>query len=45
MGVAKDVCDILGIQNVRDTAAKVLDEDEKEVDVIYTPGVPPASVL
>jgi prophage antirepressor-like protein len=36
--VAKDVCDILEIENSRDTLAKMLDEDEKGVDKIYTPG-------
>lgn len=36
--VAKDVCDILGIRNARDTLAKVLDDDEKGVDTIYTLG-------
>lgn len=38
--VAKDVCDILGIQNSRDTLAKVLDDDEKGVANVYTPGGP-----
>ncbi|TVP80442.1 MAG: hypothetical protein EA353_03735 [Puniceicoccaceae bacterium] len=33
--VAKDVCDILGIQNVADTIAKTLDPDEAGVDTIY----------
>lgn len=36
--VAKDVCDVLDIQNSRDTLAKVLDEDEKSVATIYTLG-------
>ena len=36
--VAKDVCDILNIQNHRDTISKVLDEDEKGVAKIYTLG-------
>ena len=36
--VAKDVCDVLGISNVSDTLSKVLDDDEKGVDSIYTPG-------
>lgn len=36
--VAKDVCDVLEIQNHRDTLAKMLDEDEKGVDTIYTLG-------
>lgn len=35
--VAKDVCSILGIQNSRD-AITALDEDEKGVGEIYTPG-------
>jgi prophage antirepressor-like protein len=34
--VAKDVCDVLGIENSRDTLAKTLDDDEKGVDTIYT---------
>lgn len=34
--VAKDVCDVLGIQNVSDTVKKVLDEDESSTDTIYT---------
>jgi prophage antirepressor-like protein len=36
--VAKDVCDILDIKNSRDVVAKTLDDDEKGVDTIYTPG-------
>lgn len=36
--VAKDVCRVLGIQNPRDTVRKVLEEDEKGVATIYTPG-------
>jgi prophage antirepressor-like protein len=36
--VAKDVCDVLGIQNARDEVAKCLDEDEKGVDKIDTLG-------
>jgi len=36
--IAKDVCDILGIQNYRDTLAKQIPENEKGVDTIYTPG-------
>lgn len=36
--VAKDVCEVLDIQNSRDTLAKVLDEDEKGVATIYTLG-------
>ena len=38
--VAKDVCDALGIQNSRDTIAKLLDDDEKGVASIYTLGGP-----
>lgn len=34
--VAKDVCMMLGIQNSRDTLAKVLDDDEAGVAIIYT---------
>lgn len=34
--VAKDVCMMLGIQNSRDTLAKVLDDDEVGVATIYT---------
>ena len=36
--VAKDVCNILEIKNSRDTLNKCLDEDERGVDIIYTPG-------
>lgn len=36
--VAKDVCDILGIKNVNDTVRKELDDDEKGIEKIYTPG-------
>jgi len=36
--VAKDVCDVLEISNARDTVSKVLDDDEKGVDTIYTHG-------
>lgn len=36
--VAKDVCNILEIKNIRDTLNKCLDEDERGVDIIYTPG-------
>jgi prophage antirepressor-like protein len=36
--VAKDVCDILDIENSRDTLAKMLDDDEKGVENIYTLG-------
>ena len=35
--VARDVCNVLEIKNVSDTANKLLDEDEKGVDTIYTP--------
>lgn len=35
--VAKDVCNILEIKNSRDTLNKCLDEDERGVDIIYTP--------
>lgn len=38
--VAKDICDILEIQNHRDTLAKVLESDEKGVDTVYTLGGP-----
>lgn len=34
--VAKDVCMMLGIQNSRDTLAKILDDDEAGVATIYT---------
>ena len=36
--VAKDICEILEIQNSRDTLAKVIDDEEKGVAKIYTPG-------
>ena len=36
--VAKDVCDVLEIENHRDTLAKALEDDEKGVDTIYTLG-------
>ena len=36
--VAKDVCDVLEIQNSNDTVAKELDADEKGIEKIYTPG-------
>jgi len=36
--VAKDVCEILGIQNPADMAAKNLDDDERSTAKIYTPG-------
>lgn len=35
---ATDVCVVLGIQNASDALAKGLDEDEKDVASIYTPG-------
>lgn len=35
--VAKDVCDILGLTNIRPSLA-ALDEDERGVHTIYTPG-------
>lgn len=38
--VAKDVCRVLEIENHRDSVAKVLDEDEKGVDKIYSLGGP-----
>jgi len=38
--VAKDVCQILGIENHNDTVAKVLEDDEKGVDKIDTLGGP-----
>ena len=36
--VAKDVCMLLDLSNPRDILAKVLDDDEKGVEIIYTPG-------
>lgn len=36
--VAKDVCKILEIQNPSDTVKKCLDDDEKGIANIYTPG-------
>jgi prophage antirepressor-like protein len=36
--VHNDVCNILGIQNSRDVWTKQLDEDEKGVEKIYSPG-------
>lgn len=36
--VAADVCGVLGITNPRDALRKSLDEDEKGVAAIYTPG-------
>ena len=38
--VANDVCRALDIQNPRDVVAKQLDDDEKDVDTIYTLGGP-----
>jgi prophage antirepressor-like protein len=38
--VAKDVCAVLGQQNSRDIIAKVLDDDEKGVYKVDTPGGP-----
>ena len=35
--VAKDICSVLDLENVADTL-KRLDEDEKDIDSIYTPG-------
>ena len=34
--VAKDLCQALDIKNSRDTLKKVLDNDESDVDTIYT---------
>ena len=36
--VAKDVCAALGIKNHKDAVAKSLDDDEKGVEKIYSPG-------
>lgn len=36
--VAKDVCDVLDVKNVSDALLKVLDEDERGIDTIYTLG-------
>lgn len=36
--VARDVCAILGLANPAATLAKLLDEDEKGLAVVYTPG-------
>lgn len=36
--VGRDVCMVLGIANPAATLAKVLDEDEKGVAIVYTPG-------
>lgn len=38
--VANDVCECLGVTNARDALAKMLDEDEKGVETVYTPGGP-----
>ena len=38
--VAKDVCEALEINNTSDTLKKVLDDDERGIDTIYTPGGP-----
>lgn len=38
--VAVDLCRALDIQNPRDVVAKQLDDDEKDVDTIYTLGGP-----
>ena len=38
--VASEICEVLGIQNARDTLAKCLDDDEKGVATIYTLGGP-----
>ena len=35
--VAKDVCDVLGLKNTSD-ATKTLEDDEKGIEKIYTPG-------
>lgn len=40
MWVADEVCAVLGITNPRDTLRKVLDDDEKGVATVYTPGGP-----
>ena len=36
--VAKDVCDVLEIQNSNDAVRKMLDDDEKGIEKIYTHG-------
>ncbi len=36
--VAKDVCDVLEIKNANDTVQKMLDDDEKGIEKVYTPG-------
>jgi anti-repressor protein len=36
--IGRDVCAVLGISNPADAMAKVLDEDEKGVAIVYTPG-------
>lgn len=38
--VADEVCSALGIVNPRDTLRKVLDDDERGVATVYTPGGP-----
>lgn len=38
--VAKDICDLLGIRNSRDTLAECLDDDEMYMKIIHTPGGP-----
>ena len=38
--IAADVCKALGITNARDALAKCLDDEEKGVERIYTPGGP-----
>lgn len=38
--VAADVCRVLGWKNASDQIAKLLDDDEKGIDSIYTPGGP-----
>lgn len=36
--VAKDICDLLGIQNSSNSLNNILDKDERGVEKIYTPG-------
>lgn len=43
--VADDVCRILGIKHTPDTVRKVIHEDQKGVDTIYTPGGPQRMLL
>ena len=43
--VAKDVCDILGIENPSDTLKKVLGENEKGIDSVYTLGGPQSLLI